>query len=310
MDARQRIRVGTRGSRLSRVQTSAVCRQLRAMASGLEIDVVPVTTAGDCHPTKPVHAFGSTGIFTSELEAALLRLEIDVAVHSLKDLPTTMHEDLTLAAILCRDDAKDVLVTTDGMNLNSLPSGARLGTSSARRTRMLHSLRSDFEVAPMRGNVDTRIRRMREAPSECRGLVLAACGLTRIDQTDGISDEFPLATFLTAPGQGAIALQVRKSDHRMADLVQPLDHMPTRLATRCERALLHGLGGGCALPAAAYATATEGRIHLRAHVRSPDGQRLEAFEASGTSAWQLGMRAADALLARGVRKWLTPVYPV
>lgn len=309
MDARQRIRVGTRGSHLSRVQTSAVCRQLRSIAPGLEIDVIPVTTTGDCHPSKPLHAFGSTGIFTSELEAALLRLEIDVAVHSLKDLPTTMHQDLTLAAVLCRDDAKDVLVTPDGTNLNSLPPGARLGTSSPRRTRMLYSLRNDFEVVPMRGNVDTRIRRMREAPSECRGLVLAACGLTRIDQTEGISDEFPLATFLTAPGQGAIVLQVRGSDQRMVDLVQPLDHLPTRLATRCERALLHGLGGGCALPAAAYATVTEGRIHLCAHVRSPDGQRIEVFEASGASAWRLGIRAADALLAQGVRKWLTPVYP-
>ena len=309
MDARQHIRIGTRESRLSRVQTSTVCLQLRAMAPGLEFDVIPVTTAGDCHPSKPLQAFGATGIFTSELEAALLRLEIDVAVHSLKDLPITMHEDLTLAAILCRDDARDVLVTPDGMNLNSLPPGARLGTSSARRARMLRSIRSDLEVAPVRGNVDTRLRRMREFPSECRGLVLAACGLTRIDQTDGISDEFPLATFLTAPGQGAIALQVRGSDQHMVNLVQPLDHVPTRLATRCERALLHGLGGGCALPAAAYATATEGRIHLRAHVRSPDGQHLEAFEASGTDAWQLGMRAAEALLAKGVQKWLTPARP-
>lgn len=309
MDARQRIRVGTRGSRLSRVQTDTVCLQLRAMAPSLEFDVVPVTTAGDCHPAKPLQAFGATGIFTSELEAALLRREIDVAVHSLKDLPTAMHEELALAAILRRDDARDVLVTPDGMTLNSLPPGARLGTSSARRTRMLRSIRSDFEVVPVRGNVDTRMRRMREAPSECRGLVLAACGLTRIDRTDGISDEFPLATFLTAPGQGAIALQVRRSDQRMVDLVRPLDHLPTRLATRCERALLHGLGGGCALPAAAYATATEDRIHLRAHVRSPDGHCLEAFESSGTSAWQLGMRAAQALLAQGVRKWLTPAHP-
>ena len=310
MDARQRIRVGTRGSRLSRVQTSIVCLQLRAISPGLEFDVVPVTTAGDCHPSQPLRAFGSTGIFTSELEAALLRLEIDVAVHSLKDLPTTMHEDLTLAAVLRRDDAKDVLVTPDGKNLNSLPPGARLGTSSARRTRMLRSIRSDFEVAQVRGNVDTRIRRMREASTDCHGLVLAACGLTRIDQTDSISDEFPLATFLTAPGQGAIALQVRSSDRHMVDLVRSLDHMPTRLATQCERALLHGLGGGCALPAAAYATATKDRIHLRAHVRSPDGQHLERFEASGSGAWQLGMQAAEALLAKGVRKWLTPAHPV
>ena len=286
-----------------------MCDQLRTLAPGLEVAAVPVTTAGDSHPSRPLSAFGSVGIFTSELETALLRLEIDVAVHSLKDLPVALHEDLAMAAVLRRDDAKDVLVTPDGMNLKSLPAGARLGTSSARRTRMLRSIRSDFEVVPVRGNVDTRIRRLQEASSECHGLVLAACGLTRIDQTDGISDEFPLETFLTAPGQGAVALQVRGADQAMVELVEPLDHLPTRLATRCERAVLHGLGGGCALPAAAYAIAADGRIHLRAHVRSPDGRCIEAFEARGINPWQLGMQAADALLANGVRKWLTPLHP-
>ena len=309
MAARQRIRIGTRGSRLSRVQAAAVCGQLRTVAPGLEIAVVPVTTAGDSHPSKPLSAFGSTGIFTSELETALLRLEIDVAVHSLKDLPVALHEDLAVAAILRRDDAKDVLVTPNGTNLKSLPPGARLGTSSARRARMLRSIRSDFEVVPVRGNVDTRMCRLQEAASACHGLVLAACGLTRLDQTDGISDEFPLETFLTAPGQGAVALQVRGADQAMAELVEPLDHLPTRLATRCERAVLHGLGGGCALPAAAYAIAADGRVHLRAHVRSPDGQCIEAFEARGANPWQLGMQAAHALLANGVRKWLTPLHP-
>lgn len=262
------LRLGTRGSRLALVQ-AAEAGALLARTPGIgSVETVQIRTHGDAISLKRPsgRAIVGDGQFTGELERALLDGRIDVAVHSLKDLPTSSHRDLVLGAILERADPRDCLLSRHPGGLQGLPFGAGIGTSSVRRAAQLAASRLDLVARPIRGNVDTRLRRLAEG--EYDALLLAAAGLDRLGIPVAADDRLPLEVMLPAPGQGALALQVRAAD---AALVASLDHAPTHLAVRIERSLLRSLGGGCLAPLGALAEVHEAKIRLRAAYEGRNG---------------------------------------
>src|SRR5436190_1277864 len=238
-----------------------------------------------------------TGFFTSTLEQALLAGEIDLAVHSFKDLPVAVAEGLRVAAVPQRARPEDVLCARDSLTLMELPAGARVGTSSLRRTAQLRALRSDLSFQPLRGNVTTRLERV--ARGELDAVTLAAAGLERLGLLDRASEIFPVELMIPAPAQGAIAVQIRAGDDSLRQALAALDHLPTRQAVEAERALLHELRGGCSVPVGAYALWREDRITLRAGVFAPAGDRALVVEVEGTDSPNVGREAARRLLRAG-----------
>jgi hydroxymethylbilane synthase len=295
-----KLRMGTRGSRLALTQSRWVADRLEKR-SGVEVELVTIRTSGDVLQDHPLSEIGGQGIFTKELDSALLEGRVDLAVHSLKDLPTESPPGLSIGAIPEREDARDVLIASEGSGatLLTLPAGARIGTSSLRRMALVRASRPDLRVEDIRGNVETRIRRVDEG--EFDGIVLAAAGVRRLGLAGRISEFLEAGSWLPAPGQGALAIVVRSEDRAGAGWLQPLDHEPTRAATEAERALLHALGAGCRLPVAALGLPFDGEIRLRGLVASPDGRRLVRAEATGPagSAVALGEHVAGRLLERG-----------
>jgi hydroxymethylbilane synthase len=271
MTAVRTLRIGTRASALARTQTNLV-----ADALGVAVDVVPVVTTGDRSPA-PLDQLGGTGVFVSALREALLAGEVDVAVHSYKDLPIGSTEGIVIAAVPGRDDPRDVLVARDGLTLGELPSGARVGTGSPRRAAQLRALGLGFEVVPIRGNVDTRLRRVRGPDADLDAVVLARAGMARLGRTAEITKTLDPMLMLPAPAQGALAVECRVDDQELVELLGALDHAPTRAAVTAERALLATLEAGCSAPVAAHAELAEGEdgdeIYLRRAVISPDGSR-------------------------------------
>jgi hydroxymethylbilane synthase len=255
------LRLGTRGSRLAMAQARQAASALAGVHGGDSIDMVEIRTHGDAiSERRPAgHLVVGDGQFTGELEKALLNGKIDIAVHSLKDLPTVSSPALRLGAILERADPRDCLLSRHPAGLEGLPFGARIGTSSVRRAAQLAAARVDLVARPIRGNVDTRMRRLEAG--EYDGILLAAAGLDRLGVTVGEGDRLPLDLMLPAPGQGALAIQVRADD---VPLVAALDHGPTRVAVEAERALLRALGGGCLAPLGALAEIADGQLRLRA----------------------------------------------
>lgn len=241
------IRIGTRASELALRQAALV--EAALVARGLTVELVRIRTTGDKKTQDPLSSIGARGLFTKELESALLRKKVDCCVHSLKDLPTEQPDGLELVAILEREDPRDVLVinpVTDASGLSDLPAGSRVGTSSLRRRAQLHAARPDLDVVDMRGNVPTRLRKMDEG--KFHAAVLAAAGLIRLGARQRIGAFLEPPDWLPAAGQGAIAVQIRSSDARMRSLTAPLDHAPTRFAVSAERAFLAALEGGCQVP--------------------------------------------------------------
>jgi hydroxymethylbilane synthase len=255
------LRLGTRGSRLAMAQAREAASALAEVLSPGSVEMVEIRTKGDAiSERRPAgHLVVGDGQFTGELEQALLDERIDVAVHSLKDLPTTSDPGLRLGAILERADPRDCLLSRHPAGLDGLPFGARIGTSSVRRAAQLAAIRVDLVARPIRGNVDTRMRRLETGDYD--GILLAAAGLDRLGVTVGEGDRLPLDLMLPAPGQGALAIQVRADD---VPLVVSLDHGPTRIAVEAERALLRALGGGCLAPLGALAEIADGQLRLRA----------------------------------------------
>lgn len=295
---------GTRGSALARWQTDWVVSQLNAIHPNLVCETRLFTTAGDRNLNAPLPSLGGKGIFTEELEFALRAGEIDAAVHSLKDLPIEEPADLTLVAICNREDARDVLVSAQGYRLATLPHGGRVGTCSNRRAAQLLAARPDLGILPLRGNVDTRIRKALNGDYDA--IVLAAAGLLRLGLTSHISDYLSFDVMLPAPGQAALAVQCRVGDERVRDLLLALDHLPTRAAVTTERTFLDALGGGCAAPIAAYAEfSSEGGVgNGRGLVASLDGHQIVRVEADGTDPIQLGERLAELALSQGAAELL------
>ncbi len=267
------------------------------LAPDLVCEPVQLTTRGDQDRVTPITALGEVGVFTDALERALWAGEIDLAVHSLKDLPIDERPGLTVAAVCMREDVRDVLVAAGGVTFASLPVGARVGTSSLRRRAQLLAARNDIEAVAVRGNVDTRVRRALDG--DLHGVVLAAAGLHRLGMHSVIAEYFDTTSMVPAPGQGALAIQCRADDPLLA-LLQQLDEPATRAAVTAERTFLATLGGGCSAPVGAWAQ-VNGELAMTGIVADPDGRQVIRVQVSGSAddAAGLGQRAAERALAQG-----------
>jgi hydroxymethylbilane synthase len=291
------LRIGTRSSRLALAQAELAATALAALPGAPPVTFVQIRTKGDAlSARRPTGTWASgDGQFTTELERALLAGEIDVAVHSLKDLPTAPRRGLVLAAILERGDPRDCLATSRPGGLRSLPFGARVATSSVRRAAQLAAVRSDIVAVPIRGNVDTRLRRLDEGAFD--GLLVAAAAIDRLGLRVPHLQRLPLSVMLPAPGQAAIALQVRADADEVRALVSRVDHPTTRLAVVAERALLRSIGGGCLAPLGALATVRDGRVRLQAAFETADGFRRLDLARPATGLEALVAAAAARLRA-------------
>ena len=301
------IRVGTRASLLARAQSGQVAAALAA-ALGREVVLVEVTTEGDVN-RAPLAQLGGTGVFVGALRDALLREEVDVAVHSLKDLPTTPAEGIVLAAVPLREDPRDAVVARSGMTLGELPVGSRIGTGSPRRAAQLHALGLGLDVVAIRGNVDTRVAKVRTGGLDA--VVLARAGLARIDRLGDITETLDPIQMLPAPGQGALAVETREDDPGLTEDVRlVLDDPAGRAAVLAERAVLADLEAGCAAPVGALAEVVEGEdeeeLWLRAVALSPDGALSVRRSATGSPADPIGLGhvLAGEMVADGASKLL------
>jgi hydroxymethylbilane synthase len=312
------LTIGTRGSALARWQAEWVVARLRAAWPELDCQTRLFTTSGDRALDKPLPEIGGKGVFTAELENALRAREIDLAVHSLKDLPIDDAPGLTLGAIGAREDARDVLISREGLTLSALRQGARVGTSSLRRAAQLLAARPDLTLLPLRGNVDTRIRKVgmkqsqnsaTASPPDYDAIVLAAAGVIRLGLEAHISEYLSFDIMLPAPGQGALAVQCRLDDVPVLELLSPIEDASTRTAVAAERAFLQHLGGGCAAPIAAYAQSTipkglsvsnqQSAIKMSGLVASPDGRRVIRVSGEGADPLTLGQSLAEQAIIQG-----------
>jgi hydroxymethylbilane synthase len=300
--ALMKITIGSRGSPLALWQANWVKDRLEA--AGHELRIKIIKTSGDKLQNAALVASGTKGLFIKEIEEALLDGEIDLAVHSMKDLPTELPEGLGVAAVPEREDPHDVLVSSGCLGLRELPPGARIGSSSLRRQSQLLALRPDLKMVAMRGNVDTRLRKLDRG--DCDALVLAGAGLKRLGFAPRIASWFREDEVCPAVGQGALAIEVSLENANVLQAIAPLDHPPTHQSVRAERAMLRALGGGCQLPIAAYAKYDSGVMHLTGVVASPDGTRVLRTKASGKAEYaeDLGKRAAAALIEQGAHELL------
>lgn len=277
------LRGGTRKSRLARWQTARVMEALR-QSVGARCEEVPISTEGDRVLDRPLPEIGGKGVFTAALETALRERAIDFAVHSLKDLPVEIADDLVIAAVWERADPRDVLISRDGHRLRTLPGGAAVATSSTRRIAQLRVARPDLRIVPLRGNVDTRVRRA--MAGEYDAIVIAAAGVERLGLQDAIAEYLPFEVMLPAPGQGALAIQCRAGDAATRALIASLDDPVARATTAAERGFLAALGGGCAAPIAALGeirgAGGDARLHLRGLVASLDGGRVVRVSGDAT----------------------------
>jgi hydroxymethylbilane synthase len=305
----QMIVVGTRSSPLALAQVELVLGPLRAAHPDVAFELKHIHTGGDRDQKTPLALIGGEGLFVKEIEHALLAHEIDLAIHSLKDMPTVQPDGLTLAAILAREDPRDALVSRLGEPLAGLPEGARVGTGSRRREAQLRALRPDLRVVALRGNVDTRLRK--SSTEDYDALILAAAGLIRLGFGPHITELLPLGVMLPAVGQGAIAVEVRTDDAATLDVVRELDDAPTRAATEAERSFLRELGGGCHVPIAAHCKTTEHGLWLRGLVAHVSGRPILRGAVHGpiSQAVALGSDLAHQLLAQGASRLLSEEAP-
>jgi hydroxymethylbilane synthase len=300
---RSSLILGSRGSLLALRQAEIVRAKLTARYPELHLLVKVIKTSGDRIADRPLTDFGGKGLFIKELEEALLAREIDLAVHSLKDMTAEIPAGLHLAAVLEREDPRDALITRTGRGtLLTLPEGAILGTSSLRRAAQVRAHRPDLQIRPLRGNVDTRLRKLDDGHYDA--IILATAGLVRLGLEERIVERIPTEVMIPAIGQGVIAVETRADDDEVNALLAPLDHPQTRSAITAERAVLHRLGGGCHVPIAAHADVLPhdpSHLILRGMIASPDGARLLSAHVVGplTEAAALGRHLAEQLLAQG-----------
>ena len=298
------LTIGTRGSQLALWQAQFVKDQLERFFPGLEVHLQIIKTTGDSIQDRSLVGLGK-GIFTKEIEAALLAGDIDLAVHSLKDLPTALPEGLHIAAIPRREDPRDVLITASELPLEDLLNGATIGTTSPRRKAQLLCIRSDLRVVDVRGNVDTRLRKLHE--TDLDGIILAAAGINRLRKPEIITQFFDVERMVPAVGQGALAIEAREADDRIEKLVAPLNDQETIAEITAERAVLESLGGGCQVPIGAYAKHIDGELSLIAVVCHPEGalRIVERATGSPNAAQHLGEDVAEKLRRSGATGLLT-----
>jgi len=299
-----RLRIGSRGSQLALWQANHIRKLLEQRGHQVEIEIIKTT--GDKITEVALAQVGTKGMFIKEIEEALATGEIDLAVHSLKDLPTEIGEEFEIAAIPKRDDPHDVFCSRQYKSISELPHGGRVGTSSLRRQAQLKALRRDLDVHPLRGNVDTRLRKLESG--EYQAIILAAAGLNRLGKHELVQQVLPADIMCPAAGQGALAVEIRRGDSDTRHHVSFLDDSAARAMTACERALLNKLGGGCQVPIGALAEIWPDCLHLRAVVASPDGTKLLREARDGSDAVELGNCVGEALLRRGGEAILQAVY--
>lgn len=298
--ATHHIRIATRGSQLALWQSNWVAGELRKLDATVEL--VEITTSGDVHQSGPIAAVGQQGVFTKEVQAAVLNKSADVAVHSLKDLPTDQVDGLTLGAVPERENVADALISGERIALADLPIGARIGTGSLRRQAQLKSIRPDLEVVGIRGNVDTRLRKLDDG--EYDAIVLAAAGLRRLGWDERITELLQPPLMLPAVGQGALGIECRTDDEATRSLLSHLDDSATRQSVIAERSMLALLHGGCSAPVGAWGRVVDDRLQLDGLVASLDGKQVFKATASGPSsdAWSLGEQVAAELISLGAAK--------
>jgi hydroxymethylbilane synthase len=304
MANRHTLLIGTRGSRLARIQAETVREMLSSLHSDRAWLLREIRSEGDVRRQASLASIGGRGVFVKALEDKLLAGEIDLAVHSLKDMPTRLATGLKIGAVLPREDVRDALVSRGGSTLDDLPAGAVVGSGSARRRAQLLAYRSDLVVQDVRGNVDTRLRKLSSGGYDA--MILAAAALIRLQHTSTISQWLPLTLMLPAVGQGALAVEVRESDEEVRELVQPLNHLPTGRAVSAERAFLSALGGGCTVPVAAYAAVADGRLDIEGLVANLNGRKVirDSLSGSPLQAEDIGRRLADRMLSQGAAQIL------
>jgi len=300
---KSRVRVGTRGSQLALAQTSQVIEELRRAVSNLKCDVIPIRTEGDRLRT-PVEG---KNLFTKEIEEALIEERIDIAVHSMKDLSVDLPPGITIAAIPKRANPHDVLISREKKKFMELPGGARIGTSSPRRRSQLLAARGDFELIDIRGNVETRLRKL--ASGEYDAIVLAAAGLERLRLKHETTEILPTRLMLPAIGQGALAIQSRNSDEEIISLFSKIDHPVTRREIEAERAFAKKLGGNCKTPIAAYAQSNSSKLVIEGMIASLNGRMLVRGRviSDNLNATQVGEELAKCLLDKGAEPLLEKV---
>ncbi|MGH9531043.1 MAG: hydroxymethylbilane synthase [Terriglobales bacterium] len=299
-----RLRIGSRGSQLALWQANHAGELLRAR--GYTVEIETIKTTGDKIADMSLAKVGTKGMFIKEIEEALAEGRVDLAVHSLKDLPTDLLPGFELAAVLKREDARDAFLSKKFAALEDLPPAAPVGTSSLRREAQLKALRRDLQVSPIRGNVDTRLQKLEAG--EFDAIILAAAGIRRLGRTEWVREVLPVSKMCPAAGQGALAVEIRAGDSSTREAVAFLDDAASRRAAMCERAMLRALGGGCQVPIGAYAEAVDGGLRLTAVVARPDGSEVIRETQVGSDAEALGQAVAEVLLGRGADRILRDVY--
>jgi hydroxymethylbilane synthase len=302
------LKIGTRGSQLALYQANWVKNRLTEAHPQLNVSLVTIKTTGDKIQDAPLAKIGGKGLFVKEIEEALLERKVDLAVHSIKDVPTEFPEGLQLSAITKRESPLDVLISRDGTGLKALPKGARIGTSSLRRQAQLLHFREDLEMIPLRGNLDTRLRKLDE--SNLDGIVLAMAGVRRLGLEARITEVLPAEISLPAIGQGALGIETRKDDNVVEEHILFLNDQTSAIAVTAERAFLKKLGGGCQVPIAAFATIRHTSLHIDGLVGTIDGKRLirHSLEGPLERAEPIGTELADILLRNGAKEILDEIY--
>jgi hydroxymethylbilane synthase len=299
-----RLRIGSRGSQLALWQANHILALLQERGHEGEIEIIKTT--GDKITDVALAKVGTKGMFTKEIEEALAEGRVDLAVHSLKDLPTELSPGFEIAAITKRENPRDVFVSKKHKSIDELPRGARVGTSSLRRQAQLKALRPDLEIHPLRGNVDTRLRKLESG--EYEAIILAAAGVNRLGLTMLVRQIIPAEIMCPAAGQGALGIEIRREDDVTREHLSFLDDAAARSATTCERALLNKLGGGCQVPIGAFAEVQNGRIHLEGVVAHPNGSLVLRESRDGDDPERLGSGVGETLLRRGGAAILQEVY--
>jgi hydroxymethylbilane synthase len=299
-----RLRIGSRGSQLALWQANHIAALLRERGHGVEIEIIHTT--GDKILDVALAKVGTKGMFTKEIEEALADGRVDLAVHSLKDLPTELPAGFEIAAIPKRENPRDVFCSSKYESIEQLPKAAQVGTSSLRREAQLRAMRPDLDILSLRGNVDTRLRKLEAG--EYDAIILAAAGLNRLGKTELVRQIVPEGVMCPAAGQGALAIEIRSGDSTTRQLIAFLDDAAARVATICERALLNKMGGGCQVPIGALAEIRNGRLHLQGVVARPDGTKVLRESAQCDDPIRLGELVGEALLRKGGDVILAEVY--
>jgi hydroxymethylbilane synthase len=298
------LKIGTRGSKLALTQTNFVAEKIKKLMLEVDVEICVIKTSGDIMQDVSLLTIGGQGVFVKELEEALLSCKIDLAVHSMKDVPGETPEELMFAAILPREDARDVLVSRNNIKMEFMPRGAKIGTGSQRRGAQIKAMLPDVNIVPLRGNIDTRLKKIET--ENLTGVILAAAGMKRMGLAERITQFLPVETMLPAVGQGALGLQIRKSDTDLAKACTDLNDAKTAAEVTAERSYLRALGGGCRLPIAALGKLDGQILTLEGMLAAPNGSTMIRKKINGTikDAEEMGKKLAEIILEKGGKKLL------